>query len=39
MSYMFGGCNSMVSFPDISKWETENITEIFNVCLNSLNNP
>ena len=39
MSYMFRGCNSIVSFPDISKWETKNITEIFNGCLNSLNNP
>ena len=28
MSYMFGGCSSLLSLPDISKWNTDNITNM-----------
>ena len=35
MSYMFYGCSSLSSFPDISKWNTNNVTNmsyLFNGC-------
>ena len=38
MSYVFSGCNSLISLPDISKWDTSNVTDMrwmFNEC-NSL---
>ena len=28
MSYMFYECSSLISLPDISKWDTQNIKEI-----------
>ena len=28
MSGMFGGCSLLISIPDISKWETKNVTDI-----------
>ena len=28
MSYMFSRCTSLISLPDISKWNTENIEKI-----------
>ena len=41
MNYMFSGCSSLNSLPDISKWDTKNVTAIeymFCFCdsLNSL---
>ena len=33
MSYMFRGCSSLISLPDISKWDTKNITNM-SVMLN-----
>ena len=27
MSYMFYGCSSLNSLPDISKWDTKNVTD------------
>ena len=43
MSYMFSGCNSLNSLPDISKWDTSNVIDMkgmFSGCslLNKLNN-
>ena len=35
LSYMFSGCNSLISLHDISKWDTSNITNMscmFNGC-------
>ena len=35
MRYMFCGCSSLQSLPDISKWNTENLKNIriiFNEC-------
>ncbi len=35
MIYMFSGCNSLISLPDISKWNLRNVTDIsymFNGC-------
>ena len=40
MSYMFYGCSSLISLPDISKWNTKNVIYkkyIFNGCHNLLN--
>ena len=31
---MFCGCKSLISLPDISKWNTDGITEIYFVFLN-----
>ena len=28
MSRMFDGCNSLISLPDISKWNTSNVTDM-----------
>ena len=28
MSYLFHGCSSLISLPDISKWNTNNVTYI-----------
>ena len=28
MSYMFHGCTSLSSLPDISKWDTKNVTNM-----------
>jgi len=28
MSYMFYDCSSLQSLPDISKWNTENVTDM-----------
>ena len=28
MSYMFKECNSLISLPDISKWNTTNVTHM-----------
>ena len=35
MEYMFNKCNSLISLPDISKWETKNVismVSIFEEC-------
>ena len=40
MSYMFYGCSSLKSLPDISKWNTKNVIDMrdmFNECHNLLN--
>ena len=42
MRYMFYECNSLSSLPDISKWNTSNVTymsDMFNECNNTLNIP
>ncbi len=31
MSHMFYKCSSLLSLPDISKWNTSNVTNIFNI--------
>ena len=39
ISYMFSGCNSFVSFPDITNWNAFNIEKknaIFYSCFNSI---
>ena len=39
---MFYGCESLISLPDISKWNTSDVTSItwmFNKCKKSLNIP
>ena len=28
MSYMFYKCNSLISLPDLSKWNTENVKDM-----------
>ena len=28
MSYMFRGCNSLKSLPDISKWDTQKVNDM-----------
>ena len=28
MSFIFYGCSSLISLPDISKWDTENVTDM-----------
>ena len=28
MSYMFSGCSSLNNLPDISKWDTKNVTDM-----------
>ena len=40
MSFIFNNCESLISLPDISKWNTKNVTNMsfmFNNC-ESLNN-
>ena len=40
MSGMFSRCNSLISLPDISKWDTSKVTEkefIFHESFNILN--
>ena len=35
MSFIFNGCKSLVSLPDISKWDTSNVLDMsymFNEC-------
>ena len=42
MSYMFSKCSSLTSLPDISKWNTNNVTNMsgmFNNCKKDLNIP
>ena len=42
MSYMFDGCKSLSSLPDISKWNTSNVTnmsDMFYKCNESLKIP
>ena len=42
MSYMFDGCDSLYSLPDISKWNTSNannMSYMFSGCKPSLNIP
>ena len=38
MSYMFYGCSSLISLPDISKWDTKNVnmSNMFDKCHNLL---
>ena len=31
MSYMFSECNSLISLPDISKWNTSNVLSMKNI--------
>ena len=40
MSNMFSQCSSLISLPDISKWDTKNVTkmsDMFSECHNLLN--
>ena len=37
MSYMFSGCKSLSSLPDISKWNTNNVTNMIGMFDNSIN--
>jgi len=42
MSYMFYGCSSLSNLPDISKWNTNNVTNMdsmFNGCSKLLKIP
>ena len=42
MYCMFYGCNSLSSLPDISKWNTSNVTDMsymFSLCNESLKIP
>ena len=42
MSWMFSGCSSLLCLPDISKWNTNNVTEMssmFYGCKENLNIP
>jgi len=42
MSYMFNGCESLISLPDISKWNTSNVTDmndIFRGCKSLISFP
>jgi surface protein len=42
MSCMFDGCSSLSSLPDISKWNTSNVTDMsymFSGCNKSLKIP
>ena len=42
MSYMFSGCESLSSLPDISKWNTSNVKrmeDMFRGCNESLKIP
>ena len=42
MSYIFSGCNSLVSFPNISNWNISKATiknDFNNNCFNVLKNP
>ena len=31
MNYMFIGCESLILLPDISKWDTSNVTEMISM--------
>ena len=40
MNSMFYGCSSLISLPDISKWDTKNVTNMISMfygCDNLLN--
>ena len=42
MSYMFSGCNSLESLPDISKWDTKNVNDMshmFSLCRSLISLP
>ena len=42
MNYMFGGCSSLISLPDLSKWNTQNVKSIesmFNGCSSLISLP
>ena len=42
MNEMFYGCNSLVSFPDLTRWNSEEVKVIYNIfyqCFNSMNIP
>ena len=34
MSFMFSGCKSLLSLPDISKWNTNKVTNMSNMFEN-----
>ena len=39
-SYLFNGCHSLISFPDLLKWNTSKVmlkSDSFNDCFNILN--
>ena len=39
MDEMFYGCSSLISLPDLSKWNTQNVEEkndMFRGCLNTI---
>ena len=31
MNYMFEGCNSLASLPDISKWNISNVDDLYHI--------
>jgi len=37
MSWMFFECKSLSSLPDISKWNTNNVTDMSKICLMDVN--
>ena len=42
MEHMFNNCNSLVSLPDISKWDTSNVKNMkrmYNNCNSLMNLP
>ena len=42
MSHMFSGCNSLISLPDISKWDTSNVkfmSDMFSGCKSLISLP
>ena len=42
MRIMFSGCNSLISLPDISKWNTDNVTDMsgmFSGCYSFISLP
>ena len=42
MSYIFYSCNSLISLPDIAKWQTSKakiMVKVFVLCFNLLNIP
>ena len=42
MSYIFSGCNALISLPNLSKFKNPNflfLSEMFNDCFNCLNDP
>ena len=39
MDWMFYGCKYLISLPDLSKWNTQNVTNMrsmFSGCLNTI---